>query len=83
MISLTLVKTLLRAGFTSIAETDGLSTFGRAEPMVKGDSILSLERSSLANSKMGGDMATFFVSKLMVQGMLFDFMFFSPLIFER
>ncbi|KAJ8426469.1 hypothetical protein Cgig2_012382 [Carnegiea gigantea] len=61
-------QNLTRAGFTSIAETDGLPTFGRAEPMVKGDSILSLERSSLANSKMGGDMATFFVSKLMVQG---------------
>lgn len=45
--------------------------FGRGELMVKGDSIPSPERSYLAIFEMVGDMASFFVSKLMAQGLCF------------
>ncbi|KAF2305729.1 hypothetical protein GH714_007853 [Hevea brasiliensis] len=54
--------------FISTLETDGLQTFGREKPMVKAVSIQSLVKSFLVNSKMDGDMATFFALMLMEQG---------------
>jgi hypothetical protein len=60
---------LCRVGFIFTRGIDGLQIFGRERPMVKGVSIRSLVMSFLAISKMDGDMANFFVSISMGQGL--------------
>lgn len=57
-----------RGGFIFILATDGLQTFGRGRPMVKGASTQNLVMFGLASLKMDGDMAVSFALKLMETG---------------
>ena len=69
---------MYRVGFIFTLGTDGLQTSGKERPMVKVAFIQSLVMSSLAISKMVGDMASLFASMLMEQGLWFSYDFISP-----
>lgn len=61
---------MARVGFIFTPGTDGLQTSGKERPTVKVAFIQSLVMSSLAISKMVGDMASSFVLMSMEHGVL-------------